>query len=88
MKIWIRSQDKRNLIKADELNIYEFEDFTSIGRDVLDSFGRYGTKERAIEILDDIEKHIEKQGKTEVLSKNGIDCEIKYYGFVYEMPKD
>lgn len=45
--------------------------------------GKYETKERALEILDEIQEHIEKHGET-YLEENGV----KHYGNVYQMPSE
>lgn len=61
MELWIRSQDKMSLIKVnkvcfernidDEPTIYGYENYDNYER-----LGIYKTKERALEVLDEIEK--------------------------------
>ena len=61
MELWIRSQDKKSLIKVnkvcfernidDEPTIYGYENYDNYER-----LGIYKTKERALEVLDEIEK--------------------------------
>ena len=93
MELWVRSQDKTRLVKVD--HIYYMENmFTN---DVEDKYyicsggafdlGVYSTKERALEILDEIQEHIENYGEIFAESNNGIVSNFKYYGSVYEMPK-
>lgn len=51
--------------------------------------GIYETKERALEVLDEIQINIEKQDTSELLvNSDGIINGQKYYGKVYEMPKE
>ena len=60
--IWIRSQDREMLIKVSEFNIKQqrFDDMRKheiwFGKSFL---GVYATKERCLEVLDEIEKAIE-----------------------------
>ena len=80
MELWIRSQDKKCLIKA---NIIEYETAAILkGSTDQDSWyhtlGKYKTKERALEVLDEIQNKICPQ-----------DCiNIGYGTIVYEMPKE
>ena len=54
MDLWIRSQDKRLLYKVDRLAI---DDTNSIFCDYDDVYlGKYKTKERALEVLDEIQE--------------------------------
>ena len=59
MELWVRSQDKRILQKVD--NIYLNANYdnrricTNDSRDYESDLGEYKTKERAIEILDEIQ---------------------------------
>lgn len=51
--------------------------------------GIYETKERASEVLDEIQMHIKKQDTDELLvNSDGIITGQKHYGRVYEMPKE
>ena len=80
MELWIRSQDRKELIKANEISI----ESEMINRnetkkyfvDVNDYyFGTYKTKERALEVLNEIQKYI--------LLPNTDNS-----AYVYEMPKE
>lgn len=75
MELWIRSQDRTFLRKVNTIGIVEGRDFWSIDENLTVSFGKYKTKERAIEILDEIEIEIQNY----VGTKNEI---------VYEMPEE
>jgi len=79
MELWIRTQNKLWLEKCNGLYIsHSDKDVWSI----INSFnltvcGRYKTKERALEVLDDIQKHIE------LINVNG-----DLFKTIYEMPKE
>ena len=51
MELWIRSQDKTSLEKVDSIEIYEQDN----GCCRINDFGFYETKERALEVLDEIQ---------------------------------
>ena len=54
--MWIRSQDKKTLVKADKLIIgYDKDEKVYEIHNVYDSLGTYKSKERAIEVLDEIQ---------------------------------
>ena len=95
MNLWIRSQDKERLTEVNDLRIYygKEEDLWAI--EDCDDLGYYKTKERALEVLDEIQnailgiindEELEIQGQkkyigTAILSK-------KSNNIVYEMPKE
>ena len=62
MELWVRSQDKRILQKVD--NIYLNANYdnrricTNDSRDYESDLGEYKTKERAIEVLDEIQAYL------------------------------
>jgi len=58
MDLWIRSQDKKILIKNDSLAIEVSGEYSVItnGYNIL---GKYRTEERALEVLDEIVSRIE-----------------------------
>ena len=55
MELWIRSQDRKRLIKCEKLITVEFTDKAEceIWNDTV-KLGTYTTKERALEVLDEI----------------------------------
>ena len=63
MELWIRSQDKNLLSKIDTLrigvnDIFNKDDLVNIwGNDIL-ALGGYKTKERALEVLDEIQSKL------------------------------
>ena len=109
MELWIRSQDKKSLIKVnkvcfernidDEPTIYGYENYENYER-----LGIYKTKERALEVLDEIEKILIPKMiiKNEGTEMYGLDGHIyktnilssaktdiqELSTYVYEMPKE
>ena len=76
MELWIRSQDRIFLRKVNTIGIVEGRDFWSIDENLTVSFGKYKTKERALEILDEISDLLQ---NAYVENANRI---------VYQMPKE
>ena len=62
MELWVRSQDKLKLVKVNYVYAIENKiNSFSIYGETIDSapiIGRYETKERAIEVLDEIQNYI------------------------------
>lgn len=97
MDLWIRSQDKEILMKVDNINLGIDVDTKKPNRlftfvdGVTTSFtlGKYKSKERAIEILDEIQSYL--INNTFAKKINGLG-EIKDVVpnplFVYQMPKE
>lgn len=54
MDLWIRSQDGKLLRKTDTLWIEEYEERAEICHGLI-TFGTYKTKERALQVLDEIQ---------------------------------
>lgn len=96
MELWIRSQDRTFLRKVNTIGIVEGRDFWSIDENLTVSFGKYKTKERALEVLDEIQRiiypkeyiefisDIKNESKTEVIKNHYISYLSSY---VYEMPE-
>ena len=85
MELWIRSQDKMNLVKVRQIGVnyqdnkqiianYTPELYENSG-EYYEILGTYKTKERAIEILDEIQNYI--------LLPNTDNS-----AYVYKMPKE
>lgn len=103
MELWIRSQDKYTLIKAENIKIIEtkglkeklensilscLSDIEQVKSYLKDGYsilaneinvGVYNTKERALEVLSDINRYVEK-----ATFHKEISDEVIYY----EMPKE
>ena len=63
MELWVRSQDKERLMKINVLEYKEYNDnhvINGYGTNECDNYdlGLYKTKERALEVLDEIEERI------------------------------
>ena len=73
MELWIRSQDKELLTKVKHLEVYGSKtEWWIMAND--NDLGVYATKERALEVLDEIQSYL--------VNINGKDGNIFYY--VYE----
>lgn len=85
MELWIRSQDKMNLVKIRQISLnYQnnkqiianyIPDFYPNSGEYYEFLGVYKTKERALEVLNEIE--------TEIQNYVGTTAQI-----VYEMPEE
>ncbi|MCI6350158.1 MAG: hypothetical protein MR779_04565 [Tenericutes bacterium] len=102
MNLWVRSQDKRILQKVDNIFLdanYENKRISTYDGDNVE-LGTYKTKERAIEVLDEIQKTLKPQliikdsgkiiGSFETtIIREGTTYELKELStYVYEMPGD
>lgn len=86
MDLWIRSQNRLKLVEVKEIYVIDIFKTTQHYPETIRSYeytnvesnnimlGKYETKERAIEVLDEIQKHL-----------FGIN---RYDFFVYEMPEE
>ena len=77
MELWIRNQDRENLVKVELLEISERGKdcmIITIFQNKVAHLGIYKTKERALEVLNEIQNLLE--------TRNGIQQ------MVYEMPKE
>ena len=85
MELWIRSQDKMNLVKVRQISVnyqdnkqiianYMPELYENSG-EYYEILGTYKTKERTLEVLDEIQNYI-------LLPNNDNSA------YVYKMPKD
>jgi len=89
MELWIRSQDKSKIVKVNELYSSLQEDFGTGKFGIYSSntnyyqkerpllLGNYKTKERALEVLNEIQCHLV-----------NINDNRDSYFYVYEMPKE
>lgn len=99
MDLWIRSQDKRELRPNPKLGIDEVENkFYIVDRydfERANILGTYKTKERALEVLDEIQNAIlgilslEDIEEQKIKQYTGFACLSKVTNcLVYEMPKE
>jgi len=93
MDLWIRSQDKTELVKVNNLANIDYRIVFINNGNGRATLGTYATKERAIEVLDEIENFI----YTEVNIVNSLyeeaDIEIKSkilcnMAKIFEMPEE
>ena len=100
MELWIRSQDKMNLVKVRQINVnyqdnkqiianYMPELYENSG-EYYEILGEYKTKERAIEVLDEIQGlFIKKDIVKSELNKDGLTMvTMPITHIVYEMPEN
>ena len=107
MELWIRSQDKKNLVKIRQISLnyqnnkqiianYTPELYENSGG-YYELLGTYKTKERALEVLTEIEErimlintiNIAKDRDSLIAYKNALTEEkIKGLGYPYQMPKE
>ena len=86
MELWIRSQDKERLTTINDLRIYYASKEKVWVIVDCDDLAYYKTKERALEILDEIQKKINLINLGHDFGSPMIDLENPTY--IYEMPKE
>ena len=85
MGLWIRSQDKTFLRKVNTIGIVECRDFWGIEDNFRVSFGKYKTKERALQVLGEIQNKINLINLGHDFSSPMID--LKNPTYIYQMPE-
>lgn len=85
MELWIRSQDRTILRKVDTIGIVEGRDFWSIDENLTVSFGKYKTKERALEVLNEIQNKINLINLEHDFGSPMVD--LKNPTYIYQMPE-
>jgi hypothetical protein len=98
MNLWVRSQDKENLIPIkNPICVYDNKIVYKESASYVITIGEYETKERAIEVLDEIQErtmlintiNLAKDRDSLIAYKNALTEEkIKGLGYPYQMPKD
>ena len=99
MYLWIRSQDRERITQCKYLYIYdeyEAEDeevriYNYIDENAQHLLGIYKTKERALEVLDEIQEKINNIHKDYLMAcmkEKGTYEVIAWRDFTYEMPKE
>lgn len=90
MELWIRSQDRKKLVKSGYLTIFLSGANWFIYSDTTTGepfeIGKYKTEERALEVLNEIQKYI--NGGCKQYINTGVYHTSKYEYRVYEMPKE
>ena len=88
MELWIRSQDKEILLKVNELEIEE-NMIIAFDNSKYQCLGTYKTKERALEVLDKIQKTMmSRKGILTTLNKKEEFIPFENQVIIYEMPKE
>ena len=93
MDLWIRSSDKEILLKANKIKYGHYKPFgsdyytevISINDELIEE---YETKERALEVLDDIQRWISGEIITKKLNQTNGNMDNVFPTIVYEMPKE
>ena len=94
MDLWIRSQDKEKLVKINSLQYGEYQGTHYINGYCINEvdnidLGIYATKERALEVLDEMQEFIETLDTTKITQDiHGITSEVEIAKRVYNMPKE
>jgi hypothetical protein len=83
MELWIRSQDKIALSQIKQIAIENDKKIIGYNGYCV-KLGEYNTKERALEVLDEIQEFLIELDKAVIYSKTSIED----YTNVYEMPKE
>lgn len=89
MDLWIRSQDREKLCEIKNIRYMDMsEDYEaethSLWNDNLGILGVYKTKDRALEVLDEIQELLEPVHITDISKKEGIIGA----NILYEMPEE
>ena len=86
MELWIRSQDRAGILKCEKLYIQVFNgDFHILNENEF-PLGIYETRERALEVLNEIQKKINLINMGHNFGSPMID--LKNPTYIYEMPEE
>lgn len=100
MELWIRTQDRMNLVKINQVSLNYQNNKQIIANYIPEIYensscyyellGTYKTKERALEVLDEIQKYITPTLSLLDDTLNGKQvCQVgNILSMVYQMPKD
>lgn len=91
MELWIRSQNKQELAKAEHVGVYDNRVYINGYDENEYCIGEYKTEKRALEVLDEIEERITINYGYELATNSGIRPNYitpANYTAVYEMPKE
>ncbi len=87
MDLWIRSQDKEKLVKVNDIAIEMNMIYGYFDKNTeYEHLGSYSTKERALEVLDEIQKKINNIVLSILFGSPMIDFKKPF--IIYEMPKE
>ena len=89
MELWIRSQDRTTLIKSNEIYITEQQNKYLIrAKRTSHILGTYKTKERALEVLDEIENIFSLKIENKSYNEADLFLKAKMLDSCYEMPEE
>lgn len=96
MNLWVRSQDKENLIPIkNPICVYDNKIIYKESASYVITIGEYKTKERALEVLDEIQRTIAKNQSLISLMHNFTDLKGNEEGvaqifkdMIYQMPEN
>ena len=89
--MWIRTQDKETLLNVNCIDVYNLNKNEWIIEACGNDLGTYKSKERALEVLDEIQKKINDIKKDFLMAcmrEKGVYDVIAWNDFVYQMPKE
>ncbi len=96
MELWVRSQDKKNLVKVRQISLNYQNNKQIIANYIPELYensggyyellGTYKTKERALEVLDEIQNKINLINLGHDFGSPMID--LKNPTYIYQMPED
>ena len=86
MELWIRSQDKELLVKVKDIELGNFDEEKCLVANNLQNIGKYKTKERALEVLDEIQEA--QLGNYHYRCPSNVKASNNENTIVYEMPHD
>ena len=97
MELWVRSQSKQTLIKAEKIFTEDEEVYATTNSEFNERIGVYKSKERALEVLDEIEERICLLNIMSLVNDTNLlislkkvigEDKIKGLSYPYQMPKD
>ena len=89
--MWIRTQDKETLLNVNCIDMYNLNKYEWIIEACGNDLGTYKSKERALEVLDEIQKKINDIKKDFLMAcmrEKGVYDVIAWNDFVYQMPEE
>ena len=92
--MWIRSQDKRELIDASHAYVNESNCIISVCGEAYCELGKYETRERALEVLDEIQDEMSELPDVSYLAEPAraiwvyLADMVRIKRTVYQMPKE
>ena len=96
--IWVRTQERRRLVDCKDIEVLGDTVISNYDKDDYFKLGVYATHERALEVLDEIQEHIETRiiadeliiatSKQDHIQEEEYLKRMKKLSCVYEMPKE